>query len=569
MSLEGTAAPLRNGNRVRTSAVVLLSAAVLAGAGFTYVRSHGAAGTAPAAPESKKPAAAAPKAPEVEVESLSRGAFEQPIRVTGSLKSDEVVAVSTKATGLIREVRVKEGDRVTRGELLVRIDDDELRAQRDRAQAAVQAAEAKLTQSRTAQRYKNIGADTDLRRAQETVEASRSRLKQMQEQAKISDTEAETRVASAKSVAQSARERLKALQEGSRKQEKAAADLAVARAQANVNKLKSNWERRRQLLLEGAIAEEAADNARRDYEVALAELNSARQQRDLTFEGPRSEDIRQAEEAVRQADAAVQDAEANRAKRRISSEDVTSAETAVRQAEAGVEAAKANLGQKSFNADEVRNAAAALAQARADVRYYNELISQTRVFSPVNGVVSERKAHAGESVSMQKSDLVTIVSGDTLFFEATAPEAATPYLRAGLPADVTLDALPGVRLRGTVRDVIPVTESTSRSVRLRISVPKPAGASAVVGGFARAVVHGQAQRSALSVPREALLTDEGETAVYLLEGGHARKKPVQIGNVTGPRMEILSGLRPGDRVIVTNLQKLSDGMTVVAREGSR
>ena len=67
------------------------------------------------------------------------------------------------------------------------------------------------------------------------------------------------------------------------------------------NRAKSMLDRREQLLREGAIASEVVDNARRDYEVAMTDLDAAKQQLSLVQEGPRSEEIRVAEESVRQA----------------------------------------------------------------------------------------------------------------------------------------------------------------------------------------------------------------------------------------------------------------------------
>src|SRR5262249_1273518 len=173
--------------------------------------------------------------------------------------------------------------------------------------------------------------------------------------------------------------------------EKAAAEAAVARAQAQANRTKAMLDRREQLWREGAVASEGVDNARRDHEVALTDLDAAKQQLSLVQEGPRTEETRVAEEAVRRAEAGVRDAQANEARRKVSNEDVTAAAQQVEQAQAALEAARAALAQKGWNEDEIRTALAALNQARADVRYQDELIAQTRIYSPVNGIVTDRK----------------------------------------------------------------------------------------------------------------------------------------------------------------------------------
>lgn len=547
--------------QTRAVAIALVAAALAAGAFFKF-RSNAA--VAPAETGKKvQPAVAAPTSAEVAVETLAPAQFAQEVRVTGTLKTDETVTVSTKATGLVRRLTVKEGDRVTRGQLLVEIDDRDLQAQRARAAATLQAAQAHLSGVTTARTVKDATTDADLRSAEQSLSAAQTKLSQAKAQAGITATESETRVASAKAGLQSAKDRLKVLRDGARRQETAQAQAAVSRAQAQVNKLKSNLDRRVQLLKDGAIASETVENARRDYEAGLADLEGAKQQLDLVKEGPRGEEIRQAEDAVRQSEGILNDAEANRARRQISDQDIETAQAMVRQAEAARDAARANLGQRKMNVQDIRSAEAAVSQARADIRLMNEQISQTRVYSPVNGVVTKRNASVGESVSQMHSDLLTLVSADTLYLEATAPEGVAAELRQGQPAKITLDAVPGKTFDGSIREIIRVAEGNNRSVRLRISVPKDIQTTSVVGGFARAEIKAGAGTPVLTVPRSAVVSDEGESAVFVVEGGKARRRPIHAslaGSET--RVPVLDGLRAGEQVVIEGVSGLTDGQSV-------
>lgn len=553
----------RRGSSVRIAALLLLGTA---GAGGLVVLT-GARGSTSEPPTPKpKAAAQSTTTPKVTVESVVARSFGRLIRVTGTLKSDEVVALSSKATGLVRAVHAKEGDRVRAGQLLVAIDDRELRAQRDKALAEVRSAQARLQQAETSRGIKNTAVASDYRSAQQALETARTRLSQAKALAQISATEVEASVDSARAGLEAARERLKVLQDGSRRQDIARAELAVTRAQTQANKLKANLERREQLFAQGAIAREDVENVRRDHEGALAEVNSAKEQLDLVSEGARSEEIRVAEHEVRQAEAALRNAEANRARRQISDEDVDAAEGQVRQAQATLDAARAALAQRQWNDDEIHTARAAVAKAQADVRYYEQLIAQTRIYSPVNAVVTQRKIHAGETVSPTDNALMTLVATDTLYFEATAPEGTLPYLHAGGCAEVTLDALPGRTFAGTIREIIPVAEGANRSVRLRISLPRPAtardGTAVVVGGFARATVRGETRKAVLTVPSAALISDDGEKTVYVYDDGRAHRREVAVGAASEDRVEILDGLQKGARVIVTGADGLTDGQSV-------
>jgi multidrug efflux pump subunit AcrA (membrane-fusion protein) len=223
----------RGASPVRLAAMLLLA---MAGAGAFLMstgfrRSASNPGTRPqVAADRAKPDSAAAAPLKVVVETVSARPFQTPIRVTGTLKSDEVVALSTKATGLVRHVGVEEGDRVRAGQLLVSIDDRELQAQRDKALATVQSAEARLKQAVTSRGIKNAAVRSDYHRAPETLTAAQTRLSQTRGLAGIAATEVLSGVESARSALQAARENLKVLQEGSRRQEKATSEFAVARA---------------------------------------------------------------------------------------------------------------------------------------------------------------------------------------------------------------------------------------------------------------------------------------------------------------------------------------------------
>lgn len=591
--LKDDEAPHRRLGNARWPALAAL--ALLCAVGFALNRRADLFGPRAASAEADRPPAERLDAPVVAVEAVAPAVLNEPIRVTGNLRTDEMVTLSTKASGVVLSVHAREGDRVTRGQLLVVIDDADLRAQRERAagavraaeaqvveaRAVVQSAEARLKQAQTNRVIKDTSVRMDHRRAEQAVIAARLRLSQARSLSEIADTESETRVQSGKAALQAARERLKVLAEGARRQETAVAQAAVRRAEAQVQRMRSHLARREQLLREKAVAAEVVDNARRDLEAAESEVEAARQQLSLVLEGPRTEEIRAQEELVRQAEAALREAEANRARRGIGKDEVEAAQASLAQAEAAEESARANLAQSDWNEDEVRSATAALAvaraavgraeagesQARADMRYQEELIRQTRIYSPVNGVVTRRNVQAGAAVVQMRNELMTLVSSDTLFFEATAPEAVASQLRPGLPARVLLDAFPGEVFPGTVRQVIPVAEGSSRAVRLRISIPRALHAGAVVGGFARAEIRGASASGVLSVPRAALVTRDGEFGVYVFSRGRAVRRPVEIGDPggTGSRVPVRAGLRPGDRVIVSGAADLSDGQAVSLR----
>jgi membrane fusion protein (multidrug efflux system) len=534
----------------------LLAVIVVVGSGMRARRS-GSVTSAPAAKDSSQsttepviPVIAAVVAPSSLTESM---------RITGSLKTDENVVLSTKLAGKVAMLAVREGEKVRAGQLLARLDDAEQRAQRDRAAGAVRAAEAKLAQTKVGTVVKNTGAQEDYARARAATAMARQKLMQLERAARIQDTAAETRVRTAQAGLQSSNEHLKMLREGSRRQELQMAEQAVLRAQIDLENARHNSERRQQLLKDGAISQQDAEDSQKLYELAKVALDNAREQRSMTQEGPRSEEVRMAEQQVAQSEQALQDAEANRAQREMSQDEVAAARESVRQAEAAERAARAGLVQTKLSQEDIRTAAATVDQLRGDVAYYDELLRQTRIIAPVSGVVTQRLVNPGEFVSLG-AKLLTMVSRDSLFLEAIASERQLPSLRTGQPARVTVDARPGRVYAGIVREVIPVAEGLSRSSRVRIAIR--GGQDLPVGAFARATLPVAQHSGIVVVPNDAVLSEAGVHYVFTIVDGKARRRNIELGIREGDRVQVASGLRPGDRVITAGSPAVVDGARV-------
>ena len=89
----------------------------------------------------------------------------------------------------------------------------------------------------------------------------------------------------------------------------------------------------------------------------------------------------------------------------------------------------------------------------------------------------------------------------------------------------------------------------------------------MVGGFARAEIRGRSRGNAVSVPRSAIVSDEGDLGVFIVGGGKAHRRKVQIdpASESGGRVAVLQGLRPGERVITSGAAGLTDGAAVSLR----
>jgi multidrug efflux pump subunit AcrA (membrane-fusion protein) len=507
-----------------------------------------------AAAQTKAPAEVAVP---VTLVTVARADMRQTYLLTGTLRTDLDVTLGAKIPGRVATVAVREGDRVRPGQVVAQLETAQLEAQVNKSLAAMSAARARLAQARNGAVVKDSTAEAELQRAAANLDAARARLSQARSQAAIADTEAQAQLDTAESALQWAREKQQTLKEGARQQERRQAEIAVEQAKVTMDEARGRYERRRQLARDGAIADEEVDAAERQFRVAEAQYRAAQAQRDLVEEGTRSTELRMAEEEVRQAEEKVRQARANLARRKISEEEVQAAQSAVRQAEAAHAQAKAGMAQKKLTQDDIRTAAAAVAQAEADVAFDRQQLADARITSPVAGVVVKRSVNPGEAIGAA-APLLRVVSARSVYFEGDVPERELPRLAVGLPVAVTVDALPGRQFRGAVAEIIPVAEEGSRAFRVRVRVPasdKPLP----VGGFARGTVTLDEKRGTLVVPREAVRSEAGDAFVYRNRNGRAQRRAVVVGIADAERVEIVSGLSPGDAVVGRGAANVADG----------
>ena len=186
-------------------------------------------------------------------------------------------------------------------------------------------------------------------------------------------------------------------------------------------------------------------------------------------------------------------------------------------------------------------------------------LSYTDIVAPISGVVAQRSAKVGNLIQLN-SPLFRIV--DTSRLEATlnVPEREIGTMRAGAPLSMQVDALPGVAFAGRIERVSPVVDAGSGTFRVVCAFEPDARLRP--GMFGRIAVAFDQRQDVLTVPRVALLEDQGEPAVFRVREGTARRVPVQVGYLSGDLAEIRAGLEPGDQVVTTGKVTLRDGAAV-------
>lgn len=177
-------------------------------------------------------------------------------------------------------------------------------------------------------------------------------------------------------------------------------------------------------------------------------------------------------------------------------------------------------------------------------------LSRFSLLAPISGTVLERMAVQGQMADPSRS-LFRIADLSRLWLVVQSPERDATRVRQGSPVEIALAALPGQKLRGTVDQVGREVDAHSRTVPVRIVLPNPDG-RLKPGMFATAWLSTGAEgEKVVAVPSTALQRMDDRWVVFLPRGeGKFEVRPVERGRDLGREVAILSGLRPGESVVV-------------------
>ncbi|HEX4949986.1 MAG TPA: efflux RND transporter periplasmic adaptor subunit [Blastocatellia bacterium] len=203
-------------------------------------------------------------------------------------------------------------------------------------------------------------------------------------------------------------------------------------------------------------------------------------------------------------------------------------------------------------------------QNEAELRELNIRRGQTRVYSPISGVIARRHVDTGAMVS-SGTPIVTVVSVSPMVILATASERDIPRIRRGAAVTVTIDSLPNQTLTGRVMRIVPLLDPSTRNGQVEIEIPNRGG---VLKGemFARVELNLGSERETLLLPRDALVYRGDQPGVYMIEKDTAKFLPVETGLTQEDKVEVISGLKLGDVVITRGSNLLKDGDRVRVQE---
>jgi RND family efflux transporter MFP subunit len=232
----------------------------------------------------------------------------------------------------------------------------------------------------------------------------------------------------------------------------------------------------------------------------------------------------------------------------------------VAQAEESLTLARTGRRRVDASAEEVRAAAAGAKQAAAAANYSRTSLGKHIVYAPISGQVALRSVEPGES-AQPGLPLLRLVAMDTVRITCRASDLQVAAMRVGQLGKVTVGALPGVEMLGRITDIAPQAEMDRRVFHVRLQV-RNEGMKLRAGMFAQVQVV-TAQHSGVTwIPRDAMVERGEDRVVYLVVDGKTKVRHVKVGAIEGLRVEIRSGVRPGDALILGGQSQLADGQKV-------
>lgn len=183
------------------------------------------------------------------------------------------------------------------------------------------------------------------------------------------------------------------------------------------------------------------------------------------------------------------------------------------------------------------------------------------VRSPIDGMVNLLHVDVGECVA-RGAPVADLVNVDRIKINVNVPELDIRYLSVAQQAMVTIDAFPGKRLPGTINFVAYKADPAAKRFHVRVLTHNPKR-EVRPGMIARVAFLRRVILNAVAVPLSVLVDKGGERIVFVENDGVTYARTVSIGVIEADRVQITSGLKPGERLIVTGQTEVEEGMRVI------
>ncbi len=288
-----------------------------------------------------------------------------------------------------------------------------------------------------------------------------------------------------------------------------------------------------------------------DVEAALLQANASLNAAQATLQN--------AKDGLVNADSSYRREKVLFAKQLVASADIVNAEAAYKQAQDLVKTDEANveLAQRTIQAAQVQ-------------------VEFTNIRAPFDGTVLTKDADVGDvmtpfgAAAGSKADIVTLADMTSLDAEVDVSESNIEQVHVGQPCEISLDAVPEKRYRGVVHMIVPTADRTKATVLTKVDfLDKDARVlpdMSLKVQFLKDSTEVDSSGPKLTVPATAVVTKDGKKIVFLIQGDEVKETPITLGEAVGNGLEVKSGLKDGDKVVLSPADKLKNGMKVKVGE---
>lgn len=210
----------------------------------------------------------------------------------------------------------------------------------------------------------------------------------------------------------------------------------------------------------------------------------------------------------------------------------------------------------------------------SQLRFIEEQIRNTEIYSPIDGVVTVKKAFLGETVTPQGfggagsagATFAVIVDLDSLEMEADINEQNLEKLRLGMPAEVTLDAYPSHPYKARLRQIVPTADRQKGSVKVKVGLLNkdknvlPEMSCRVYFQNPGILEDGKPK---VMIPVSSVVESDGGKGIFLVQNDTVQFRPITLGYTVGSQVEVKGGLSGGEELVVeTSTLHLKDGQKI-------
>ena len=209
---------------------------------------------------------------------------------------------------------------------------------------------------------------------------------------------------------------------------------------------------------------------------------------------------------------------------------------------------------------EARNLRADIDASAAAMKLADRQLRDASIRAPFDGYIQQRMISIGELVKAQMP-VMSVVRVNPLKLRSEIPERMAPWVRVGQPLTLSVDAFPDKRFTATVSRISPAVATETRTFAFEALAPNP-DALLKPGTFARVRLETSLVEQVMTIPYAAMQYRYGVYRAFAVEGDRLEAHELKTGDRVGDRMEILDGLEKADRVALTDVDTLTDGMKI-------